>query len=30
MMFIATINLLMRPLISLISKIEGWDFELDR
>ena len=30
MMFIATINLIMRPLISLISKMEGWDFELDR
>ena len=30
MIFIATINLLMRPLISLISKMEGWDFELDR
>jgi hypothetical protein len=30
MMFVATINLLMRPLINLISKMEGWDFELDR
>lgn len=30
MMFVSTINLLMRPLIALITKLEGWDFELER
>jgi hypothetical protein len=30
MLFIATINLLMRPMIQLISRLEGWDSELER
>ncbi len=30
MIFIATVNHLIRPLFALITKAEGWDLELDR
>ena len=30
MIFIALINILIKPCINLITKLEGWDFEHER